>query len=213
MVLRCSFASGHFPTTTNKAEVTADAAAQLGFAADAALAFARPAQLKPDTLGGQRKGMPVSREQSHQRHAAVYIDRKGTKAIVVAQHYNGPGGVLVEDDGPTVVEDLTDTEKLTSVVVQALASSSVRDEVNLREPVAKDWPAFRVSGAKSKRAFEADFIVLSVHGATEANLTYLLEGFPEPNAELWVGAAVPASAPELGDRCLDVWRACRDRSL
>jgi hypothetical protein len=38
MVLRCSFASWHFPTRTNKAEVTVDAAAQLGFAADAALA-------------------------------------------------------------------------------------------------------------------------------------------------------------------------------
>jgi len=35
-----------------------DAAAQQRFAADAALAFARPAQLKPDTLGrqGDRRG-------------------------------------------------------------------------------------------------------------------------------------------------------------
>jgi hypothetical protein len=155
----------------------------------------------------------VSQGQPHQRHAAIYIDRKGTKAIVVARHYNGSGGVLVEDEAPTVVDGLGDTEELTSVVSRALASSSVRDEVNLRERTVADWPAFRASGVRSKRAFEADFIVLSVHGANESNVTYVLEGYPEPHAKLWIGAAVPANSSELGDRCLDVWRACRDRSL
>jgi death on curing protein len=48
--LAWSFGSLRVPTRTRKSEVIFDTAAQLRFAADAALAFARPAQLKPATL-------------------------------------------------------------------------------------------------------------------------------------------------------------------
>jgi hypothetical protein len=60
MGLRWSFASWRAPTRTRKREATFDIAAQLRFAAGAALAFARPALLKPGTLGSLMAGEIVS---------------------------------------------------------------------------------------------------------------------------------------------------------
>jgi hypothetical protein len=71
-----------------------------------------------------------------------------------------------------------------------------------------------VSGKRSVHQFESGFIRLQISGANEANIIAMIEGFPEKDADLRVlSSANPAVPGVLGDSCLSVWRACRDRRL
>jgi hypothetical protein len=149
----------------------------------------------------------------HPRHAVVYFHRAGLRAIVVAQHYNGPGGVLVEDTNAVVLSAPEDDRVLTASLREALARSTVLTEVDLRSRTSADWPAYAASGERSARAFESEFIAVCVRGANDSNTVYCLEGFPEVHAELTVTSSVAAASDDLGSRCLAVWRACRDRRI
>jgi hypothetical protein len=149
-----------------------------------------------------------------QRHAALYIDRVGKTAIVVTLHYNGMGGFLYEDTAPSMIERSQDSKSVGTAVLTAFEKSEIRPPTTHRDQKLTDWPAFQSSGCRSVRQFEADFIRIHIYGANEANLIYAIEGSPEKDAELRVLTSAPSASPaKLGERCLAVWRACRDRSL
>jgi len=154
-----------------------------------------------------------SRRKS-KKHAALFIDRAGTCAIVVPMHYNGRGGVLFEDADALTLHPLPEPEPLGAAVFAATERSQVRPETSHGGWKLTDWPAFKASRARSVKQFEADFIRIHIAGANEANIIYQLEGLPEKDAELRVlASANPRLAHQLGDRCLAVWRACRDRLI
>ena len=156
----------------------------------------------------------MPREQTQtKKHAALYIDRTGKAAIVATLYYNGPGGFLYEDETPTVIQ-LNDPGSLGSAVRRALEDSEIRLTTSHRDKKLTDWPAFKSSGHRSVRQFEAHFIRLHISGANESNLLYQIEGWPERDAELRiVASASSALVEQLGERCLMVWRACRDRAV
>jgi len=155
-----------------------------------------------------------SRTHEAKKHSAVFIDRAGTCAIVVPMHYNGKGGFLFEDDRAHVFRPLPDAEALGTEIFAAMERSQIKPETSHRGAKLTDWPAFKASGARSVKRFEADFIRVHVAGANEANIIYQLEGLPEKDAELRILASSNPRPPDrLGERCLAVWRACRDRSI
>ena len=49
----------------------------------------------------------------------VFIARSGQRAVVATEHYNGPGGFLVEDDTPVVISELADTTPLGAAILAA----------------------------------------------------------------------------------------------
>ena len=150
---------------------------------------------------------------SFKQRCTVFINRSGQPAIVVAQHYNGRGGFLVEDEAPIVLPEVGPPE-LGTTVIAALKATCVRPARNYRNRKLTDWPAFRSSGARSVRVFEEDFVRLQISGANSANIIYRIEGWPHKNARLRVIREVSmGSAAAIGDACLDVWRACRDRAV
>jgi hypothetical protein len=150
-----------------------------------------------------------------ERGAAVFIDRAGSQAIVVAMHYNGVGGFLFEDEQPTVVAAPIESPVLGTTILAALCRTEVRPETSHRDSKKSAWPAYRASGSKSIRAFEAEYLRLQVRGANTANVTYVIEGRPSESSELSVCASVTSHAEPMAvtAQCLRVWRACRDRSL
>jgi hypothetical protein len=153
-------------------------------------------------------------KKPHQENAAVYVDRKGETAIVVSMHYNGAGGFLFEDDSPAVVAITGEPEDLGTVLLRALRACEIRTKSSQRDRKLTDWPAFRCSGRNTVKKFESDFIHLHVHGTSEANVTYVVEGWPAKDAELRAVANASGHSPaQLGERCILVWRACRDRVL
>jgi hypothetical protein len=148
--------------------------------------------------------------RDHERHAALYIDRAGEAGIVVPLHYNGRQGPLVEDENPVVLRP-PGPVALSDAIGDAMGRSIIQKEIALRDSKLTEWPAFRASGSTSVRRFESEFIKLLISGANDANVTLIVEGWPEFGSELAISTAISASSIELGERCLLVWRACRDR--
>lgn len=146
------------------------------------------------------------------RHAVAYLERTGTQGIVASQHYNGTGGVLIEDDGPVVLA-APDAATLTTALREALARSCVRSVQDLRSRKKTDWPCFQASRSRSVLVFESSFIRVSIRGANSANATYVIEGWPDTSAYISINTSVAAASPDLGERCLTVWQICRDRTF
>ena len=57
------------------------------------------------------------------------------------------------------------------------------------------WPALKVSGEPSFRAFQSSFIQIELCGADEDNLVYTIEGFLADEDELTLSAGVAGTAP------------------
>jgi hypothetical protein len=78
---------GHRHTPeTRKLSGPADSAAQLRFAADAVLAFARSAQLKPGTLGGRRSA-GLDPVESDWRGALGFASEEDTCGLVDGNYF------------------------------------------------------------------------------------------------------------------------------
>jgi len=153
-------------------------------------------------------------EQKFKQQAAVYINRNGDTAILVTLHYNGDGGFLFEDDTPKVVAITDCVEDLGNSLHSVLVATEVRSAKSFADHKPSDWPAFKSSGLRTIGKFESEFIRLLVGGVNEANITCRIEGEPAKNSELKVSASANPCLPrQLGEKCLLVWRACRDRSL
>ena len=146
--------------------------------------------------------------------AHAYIARDSSRAIVAAVHLNQVGIGCEEDDSLSVIDGPFDVEVL-GVAVLIAARSARRIQRNLRDRKMSDWGALRASGARSGREFEADYIMIDVISANEANLIFELTGYPEPNAVLRVTSHVSttASKREIGEIVLKTFNACRDRRL
>jgi len=150
------------------------------------------------------------------RHLArVFVSRNDETAIIVALHYNGPKGLLFEDEHPVVLRGPLEATRLGHETKVALEKMQIRAYVSFANDKLKDWPAFKASRMKSGRKFEQEFIDIELSGANEANLVYAIEGHPEKDAELKMLASISSAvAPhKLGERIISDYRACRDRRI
>jgi hypothetical protein len=123
--------------------------------------------------------------------------------------------LLFEDEHAEVLPGPIEVATLGFETKTALSRSEIRAPVSFAKAKPKDWPAFQASRMRTIRQSEQDFIHMQVSGANEANLIYVIKGFPYKDAELKVLASISsARLPEkLGRLMLMVYRACRDRRL
>ncbi len=151
----------------------------------------------------------------YSHHARVFVSQHDETAIIVALHYNGPNGLLFEDDHPVVLRGPLEATTLGNETKAALDKTQIRPPVSFANHKLKDWPAFKAGRTKTVRQFERDFIDIHLRGANEVNLVYLIEGYPDKDAELRVLTSISSgAAPEkLGDKIILVYRACRDRQI
>ena len=158
-------------------------------------------------------GTGIAVEYRH--YARVFISRHDETAIIVALHYNGEGGLLYEDEHPVVLRGPLEATTLGHETKVALDKTEIRAPVSFADHKLKDWPAFKASRMRSGRQFERDFIYIRLSGANEVNLVYLIEGYPDKDAELTVLASISSgvAAEELGELIILVYRACRDRRV
>src|SRR5258708_33671627 len=84
----------------------------------------------------------------------------GTRLVIVAPRHATLEGVLYEQDSPTVLTDASPVS-VGAAIKSAFEVFSVRQK-DLRDWKKSDWPAFKASGAKSLKQFEAEFYQLSV---------------------------------------------------
>jgi hypothetical protein len=142
------------------------------------------------------------------KHAVVYISDK-YKHLIIAPMSQNDAGIIYEQDTCTALAYSEEATELGELTLDNFNRYSVKD-VNLRDHKSTDWPAFKHSKSKSVRAFEQDYIRISVEGANEKNIILLFSGLPYKNCKLTVNASISyhADKEEIGQRILSVYDAC-----
>ncbi|HYF32051.1 MAG TPA: hypothetical protein VD993_13100 [Chitinophagaceae bacterium] len=81
---------------------------------------------------------------------------------------------------------------------------------HLRALKLTDWPAYKHSKVKTVRAFEADYVRVSVTGLDETNNTLEIEGLPYKDSDLTVRSVIWARTEpiNIGDRINKVIQVC-----
>jgi hypothetical protein len=141
------------------------------------------------------------------KKARVFFRRDGKQVLVVAVHTNA-AGLLIEADGPLSLTTWDD-EALGDSILTALDQSTT---------VTRERPGdatLKVSGEPSPRAFEASFFPINVFGATEANLSYLLQGVVDKASNLVLSATLSSLAPavDFARQATRIFQICRDRKF
>jgi hypothetical protein len=97
---------------------------------------------------------PLTRIVRHKMipSVTVYV---GEAAVIVAPLHATPEGILYEQDRPIVLS-VDCGGDVGAAVKSAFAAFSTRAQ-DLRSAKKSDWPAFRASGCKSIKQFEAEF--------------------------------------------------------
>jgi hypothetical protein len=151
-------------------------------------------------------------EKPLRRQARVFIEREGSRSIVVTVHHN-QDSVLCEGLTPAVLDNASDAA-LGEATHNALKATA-RIVHDLRSVKASDWPAYKASGKRSIRSFEKDFVAIRISGANEHNVVYELECLLDHDPELSVTSRMSnnATADEVGQRLRKMFLAARDRKL
>ena len=128
-------------------------------------------------LGWWRKG--TGRTSGHPPGVNVYIAKDGSGAVVAPLAVNGDG-VYLEQPGQAKRLDLAEAIALGEAF--AVAWGAFREDAPGAAGMTRSaWPAFEVSGAKSVKAFEAEYMRIACAACNAS------------------GAVVRASAPHPGD--------------
>lgn len=107
------------------------------------------------------------------RYCGVYCNSHAENAIVTAMFNHG--GPIAEIPGGAVSVTYTDQKAMDQAVREALEGCIYELDYNYKDSKRSDWPAFKASGYRTIRKFEADYVYLRVKGANASNLYYFLE--------------------------------------
>jgi hypothetical protein len=98
----------------------------------------------------------------------VHVYVSADKAIVAAMHRN-LAGIYYEQAAPVVLVGPSDAATLGAAFKRAFDGFSVKD-ANLRQHKRSDWPAYKASGLRTLKDFEARFRHVSCSGLDDANM-------------------------------------------
>ena len=123
--------------------------------------------------------------------ATVYVP-SAPKEIIVCAHNTIEKGFQYEQDDPVSMPWDVPNERLGQSVWEALLLLRHTPGVNLRSQKKADWPAYRASGCKSVRAFEEEFVRVSVRGLS--TILRVEGSVPAPAAKgLFVGRDITSA--------------------
>ena len=91
--------------------------------------------------------------------------------VIVASVYDR-GGLWVEKPGGALIVDFSDAGALNAAIRKSLDSYEYREDLNYSIRNKSDWPAYQVSGCKTLKRFEAEYLSLLVRAVNERNLFY-----------------------------------------
>jgi hypothetical protein len=110
------------------------------------------------------------RARQYFRACNVYCHPDADQAIVAAVYNHG--GPTAEKPGGATIVKFSDRAKLHEAVRAALDACEYEENFNYSDQKRSDWPAYQVSGYKTIKRFEAEFIRLLVNGVNDTNLFY-----------------------------------------
>ena len=147
------------------------------------------------------------------KRVTIYISENHHQIIFAPLHKNA-AGIYYEQDASFAYDFPISESDLGDYATRYLNLFIIQDK-NLRDLKISDWPAFKISKAKSIRNFESDYIRMSIYGANESNITLIVEGHPYKDSDLLVSSTISAYAEriEIGERIIRVYKACLTGSL
>lgn len=142
------------------------------------------------------------------KRCSVYISDKHGEVIIAPQHVNN-AGIFYEQENCRVISKPFDTEELGRVVMECMDMFSLKD-ANLRNTKITDWTSFTQSKSKSVRAFEQEYLYISIGSCNKNNLLIDIEGFPNKDSELTIKTTISffADKNEIGKKVLKVYETC-----
>ena len=157
-----------------------------------------PAQF--DRVVAERSGREVfDRREALKHDLRTTIYFYANHRVIGAPLMGRKGEIHAELLRPFVANEPLGNEELGKLAFDALLAFEARVPPSLRDWKKRDWPAFRVSGAKSTRQFEAESLGISIE---TINTTMRVEAFPlmtnEPNLALRAYCSPSALHEEFG---------------
>ncbi len=142
------------------------------------------------------------------KHCSVYISDKHEQIIIAPRHVN-KAGIIYEQENCKILPKSTSLSELGTQIIDSMNLFSQKDK-NSRETNLTDWPSFKHSKSKSVRAFEQEYINISVDSCNEYNLIINIEGLPYKESELKIKSTISfyADKEEIGKRIIKVYESC-----
>lgn len=147
------------------------------------------------------------------KYASVYISNK-YEQIIIAPRYINKAGVIYEQENCRIVDIGISTLELGIEVIKCMNLFTLKD-TNLQNTKLTDWPSFKHSKSKSVKAFEQEYIHISIDSSNGYNQTIEMEGFPQKNSELTIKSTISfyAKKEEIGKRVMKIFEACSTRKI
>jgi hypothetical protein len=141
-------------------------------------------------------------------HRMAFIYAAEGKPTIVAPLYFNSAGIYYEQDAPAVVAN-DSWDVVVPHLREALAGFVFRD-ANLREGCLTDWPSYRVSGERSVRRFQHNYLCIQVRAVNEAELFYDASSKPpgEPDIVLHVTLNPHGPDEEIGRLLAKLFSRC-----
>lgn len=142
------------------------------------------------------------------KRVAVYISDK-YEQIIIAPQYINKAGIIYEEEECRVTINSISTIELGTAIIECMNLFSLKEN-NLRDSKLTDWPAFKHSKSKSVKAFEQEYIRISISSCNEYNLLIDIEGLPYKKSELKITSTISfhADKDKIGERIMKVYEAC-----
>lgn len=142
------------------------------------------------------------------KHCSVYISDKHEEIIIAPFHIN-KAGIKYEQENCRTMSKSINVEELGREVIECMNLFSLKD-VNLKNKKKTDWPSFKHCKSKSVRAFEQEYIYITIDGCNEQNLIIEIEGFPFKDSELTIKSSISffSDKGEIGKKIMKVYEAC-----
>jgi hypothetical protein len=147
------------------------------------------------------------------KRCSVHISAKYEQIIIALRHVN-KAGIIYEQENCRTIPKSSSVGELGIEVIENMNMFSLKD-VNLRDTKLTDWPSFKYSKSKSVRAFEQEYIHISIDSCNEYNLIIDIEGFPYKDSELTIKSTISffADKEEIGKKIMKVYEACLTRKI
>jgi len=142
------------------------------------------------------------------KHCSIYISDKHEQ-LIIAPRYINKAGIIYEQENCRIMPKSISAEELGREVIECMNMFSVKD-VNLLDTKLTDWPSYKHSKSKSVRAFEQEYIHISVDSCNEYNLIIDIEGFPYKDSELTIKSTISffADKENIGKKIMKVYETC-----
>jgi hypothetical protein len=133
----------------------------------------------------------------------------GAGSLIAAAIYDNHESTYYEQEDVAVIEQWRNAETLGMATWGALARFRRKDR-NLYDVKLTDWPAYRASGVRSVKQFEATYLRIHVEALNEAAIIFQASALPPKESEiaLRVTFSKGASDKDVGALLLRLIASC-----